>query len=803
MRSLIVILIIVLSINLIKAYADGDSFGIRIMPQKLIENSDGILQIYSLHNGQIHPQRISNLTYSSTDSSIIQIVGIENTNDTFITDIKLKTVNHGNAKIELAASGFASQEVPITVYGNENYPVKLLVQSTPSIFSSNGPHTGYITTELINNNGSPAIAKDDTIVSLTTTNDKIVAMTDNHIIIKAGEYYGVGRFTTNQVGTAQIFASSDSLEPSSATITVNQTSSSTIKLYVYPQKINDYQASTAYAIAQLTDSSGNPASAKEDITIPIRITDPNANLTNSSPIIQNIEANSPIVIKKGEYWGYTNIAVKAAANGTYNVFTAAPNGYINSVQSQITASMSKFYDDKSARLDLLPILATGKKELIGVIHLEDKNGNPIIASHDLQIEIDSSDSNSLSVDDAILKRGSSVALVFGKTGTSIPTSLFLHVVTYNDQTVSPVISLPMSNSFKLVAQPMIQEILSNTNFPVALYQIDASGASTYFSNDSIIKTIPNDYVIIPQTIVHNGESVLLINSSSVKTGTSNTNIFSDKYQTSMTVQTISNLPSQVVLDYPDPVVDNMKNTIMVQILDSDGNPVFAQKDIVLKLISSNRDVLSLPKSITVLKGQYYATLNIIPNSNGTSQISILADNIPLSTYKVTVDNLSPTLSLTVPNSTLSGETFIASITAKEHNEPLKNMRVQWTAKGAIIQSSDGITNENGTANITLLPNSDDVKIDANVTGLEYPTSHISKIVRINNSTTKTADSNSTSSNTVQIGTIQSDLKALKVNGVDTLPILILSSIAIGGVLIKKKNLFANKKIPSNPNIKTK
>ncbi|WP_036505197.1 hypothetical protein, partial [Nitrosococcus oceani] len=89
---------------------------------------------------------------------------------------------------------------------------------------------------------------------------------------------------------------------------------------------------------------------------------------------------------KGSYWGYTNIAVKAAANGTYNVFASAPNGYVNAEQNQITAFTTKFYDDKSARLDILPILATGKEELIGVLHLEDKDGNPIIASHDFQVE---------------------------------------------------------------------------------------------------------------------------------------------------------------------------------------------------------------------------------------------------------------------------------------------------------------------------------------------------------------------------------------------------------------------------------
>jgi len=367
-----------------KSYADSDdyTFGVRVLPQKLIESSDGILQVYALHGAHVYPQKIDNLVFSSTDSSVIQVMGVEGSDD-FITNIKLKTIGQGNAKIEIGAPGFVSQEVPITVYGNQNYPVKLLVQATPPILSMNGPNTGYFTAELINNNGSPATSKNDVLVNLDAADSRIAMLADTHLLIKAGEYYGIEKFEATQVGNTQIFASADSLQPSSAKVTVNQTGSPEIHLYAYPKKINNYQSSTSYAIAQLTDATGIPTPASEDIVIPVSINDPNAILTNTSPVIQNVESNAPIIIKKGSYWGYTDIAVSAGTNGTYNVLSSTPNGYVNSGPSQITTFTAKFYDDKSARLDILPILATGKDELIGVLHLEDKAGNPIIASHDI------------------------------------------------------------------------------------------------------------------------------------------------------------------------------------------------------------------------------------------------------------------------------------------------------------------------------------------------------------------------------------------------------------------------------------
>lgn len=789
---------------MIKSYADNDySFGVRLMPQKLIENSDGTLQVYALHNGHIYPQKIENMIFSSTDSSIVQVIGIENNNDNFITNIKLKTSGQGSAKIELGAPGFVSQEIPITVYGNENYPVKLLVQSTPSTFSINGPHTGYFTVELINNNNSPAIAKDDILINLETSDSRVVTLTDTHVLIKAGEYYGTGKFETKQIGTTQIFASTNSLQSASATVTVSQTGSPTIHLYVFPQKINNYQSSISYAVAQLTDSSGVLTPAKEDIIIPVRINDPNANLTNSSPIIQNVESNAPIIIKKGSYWGYTNIAVKAAANGTYDVFTSAPNGYVNAEQNQITAFTTKFYDDKSARLDILPILATGKEELIGILHLEDKDGNPIIASHDFQVEIDSSDTDALSVDKVMLNKGSGVAPVFAKVGTSIPTSISLHVVTYDDQTISPVISLPASNSFQLVAQPLVPKILSNSNFPIAIYQADSSGIPVYFSSDSALKVIPDGYFSIQQVAIHKGDPLILANASSSKTGTSTINLISDNYQTSMTLQTVNNSPSQVVLDYLDPIFLNMKNTMIAQIFDSGSNPVFAQKDITLKLVSNNKDVLILPENITIAKGQYYIPLDIIPKAIGISQVSILADDMPLSTYKITVDSLSPTLNLVTPTSAQSGESFIASVTAQDHGDPLRNMQIQWKVNGATIQNSDSVTNQNGTANILLLPNAGStINISTNVTGLGYIPSHVSKMVTING-TGLNSNTNATLAGLPPFGSVQSNLKSFKVGGIDTLPIIVLGTIAISGVLIKKKSILSFKKTPHSASMQSK
>jgi len=782
---------------------EDNTFGVRTIPQKLIENSDGILQIYALHNDHIFPEKIDNVISSSTDSSIVQVIGTEKNNTDFITNIKLKTLNQGTAKIELGAPGFSSKEVPLTVYGNTNYPTKLLVQSTPSIFSIDGPHIGYFTVELANTAGSPVISSHDVIIKITLTDNRVLTLSNKQIVIKGGDYFVTCKFEIKQVGTTQIFASVDSFPSVSATITVNQMASPTIQTYIYPQKINNYAASIGYVIAQLKDSSGVLAPAKEDITIPVSIIDPNANLTNSSPIIQNVEAHEPIVIKKGSYWGYTNLSVKAAANGTYTVRTYAPNGYVTPGNGQVSTYTTKFYDDKSAKLDILPILSTGNKELIGILHLEDTNGNPIIASHDLQIEIDSTDPNSLKVDPVNLSKGSGVALVFAKVGTSIPTSLSLHVVTYNDQTVSPVISSPTSNSLTLVAQSLVPEILSNSNFPIAVYLSDSSGAPTYFLSDSTLNALNNDYFSVQKSIIDKGDSIKLANASALKDGSSNVNIIAENYQTSISLKTVSTLPKAVVLGYTNPLLLNMPNTMNVQIFDSNANPVFAQKDITLKLVSGNKEILTLPENITISKGHYYTKFEITPSAMGSSQVSIFADDLPLTTYNITTDTLSPTMNWVTPNSTSQGNTIIASIVVKDHGDPLKNMKIQWNVKGANIQNSDSLTNQNGTANIVLVSNSDNpITVLANATGLGYVPVHTSKTIPLDGMGLNKSSTNSTNSKLSQSG-IQSILKSFRVNGLDTLPIVVLGTITIGGILIKKNGILFGKKIRPSSGMQTK
>ena len=126
------VLLVILAVGImpISAYAQTNEFGFKLFPEKILEYTDGTLQIFVESNGLMIPREIIGLKTSSSDSSVIKIIGLEPANE-FITNIKIQAQQPGQAKISLAAPGFSSQEILIKVYDNNNYPIETSADPTP------------------------------------------------------------------------------------------------------------------------------------------------------------------------------------------------------------------------------------------------------------------------------------------------------------------------------------------------------------------------------------------------------------------------------------------------------------------------------------------------------------------------------------------------------------------------------------------------------------------------------------------------------------------------------------------------
>jgi len=216
-------------------------FGYQLHPEKLLENTEGVLQIFVTSNEMMVPKELENLKAISSDNSIIEIIGIEEDNDKFTKNISIKAKNPGVASIVLAAQGFSSKEISLEVFNNNNYPTQILMKITPEEFPIDGPRYGHIGLELATTAGLPTLASEDTIIHLDTPNKNTIKLKDSEVVITSGEYYVITEFEIIGSGDAIIFAEVDGMKKISSIVKVLEADGPLkLQLYAIPENYNSY-----------------------------------------------------------------------------------------------------------------------------------------------------------------------------------------------------------------------------------------------------------------------------------------------------------------------------------------------------------------------------------------------------------------------------------------------------------------------------------------------------------------------------------------------------------------------------------
>lgn len=778
MNNLRYLLVLALVASMVfPAYADTQTpaeLGVKIIPGKIMENTEGVIEVYSNTDGIT----IDNLIATSSDPSVVQILGVDPDENHMISAVKIKSLAAGDVKIALAAPGFSSDEVDLTVYTNTNIPTKLMIKATPSTYATNGPQYGYVAVESTNDDGVPTPVTSDMAISISTSDSNIVVPKEAKLVIKKGEYYTTGQIIINKAGTAKISASSASMQSVSTSITVNNISpQNTVQVYVYPPKINAYKAASAYAIVQLHDSSGNPTLAKNDIPIIVHITNATGvgsiNTSGQNPLFQVAEQT---MIKKGSYWSYVPIEVSAGSNGTYNV-TASATGSLVSAPANITSTaVNALLDTKSARLDSLPILATGQNELIGVIHLENPSGDTLIAKDNLKIQVDSSDPLVVSVPDVQMSRGSQAALVFAQVGnTADPVTL--NAVTDDPRPVVQTISPIASSSDSLKAESLLPKVLTNTKIPIAYY-VTKDGALGIPADNLPLMVSPSDAIRTDELSLQKDQPILVSKGVLLKDGQQSLSVTAPVFSSTFSVEGVSSNPKSMVLDYPEKITAGIPNTFSIELLDGQQKPTYSSHDMTIKLVSSNPSVIKMPDSVKINSGSYFTTFTVPATGGGTSEIALLADEIPLSKFVVNTISIVPDVSVQSADFGESGVPISVEMTATYQQAPLKGLKVDWKVDGAKIQSMDSQTNSDGKAKMTFVSDvAGKTHVEASVSGGLYNTATSSKDITIN---APLAASTTTSENTQQNG-----LSAL---GINPLMLVIPVVAGVGIFLFKKREM---------------
>jgi hypothetical protein len=171
----------------------------------------------------------------------------------------------------------------------------------------------------------------------------------------------------------------------------------------------------------------------------------------------------------------------------------------------------------------------------------------------------------------------------------------------------------------------------------------------------------------------------------------------------------------------------MKNTLSLQILDNEDNPIFANKDIEFR-VAANDNTMEIPQTVVIKKGTYNTFFDIVPKQVVETEISVLASDFPLSKFNLNTVETNPSLIISTVNSIAAGEQFDLVLDAKILDVPLSNLEVNWNIQGAEIQEISKTTDDNGKIKLTLIADDvESIKVQATT---EFDQITISKEIKI-------------------------------------------------------------------------
>ena len=785
MKAIFLVLGIMACIFLIPVHAQTTSdFGYQLHPEKLLENTEGTLQVFVISNEMMVPKQIKNLKVVSSDNAIIQILGIEEGNDKFTKNVLIKARKSGIASIAMAAPGFSSKEISLEVFNNNNYPTQILMKITPDIFPIDGPRYGHIGVELATTGGLPTLAPEDVIINLETPNKDVIKLKTPEVVISSGEYYAITEFEIIGSGDAIIFAETDGIKKISNIVNVLEPEGPLqLQLHVYPNHFNSYSGAKGFAIVQLVDNGGKPVLAEDDINLKLNVENPESSI-NSSHDFEAIGFDTEqLVIEKGSYSTFTKFTPRPnlgeftdALEQTYDIFISAENYVTNSASFTILHDQIGSLEGEGPSVTkVLPFLTTGKQEIIAVTYYEtdievsrqtggSAQGStnretvtvtvPVLATNDHKVSFSSSELDTVNPIDPLMKKGENAVIVFGKTGTISPENSVSFYITDNEgvktKTGTPI--GPIEDDLRIIVEPLVPMILAEKEFPVLAYLVESEDGEvetttteddeeinprlgvTPFIEDAVLTFSADEFIETDTVSIKQNQPYALMNMMSNEVGVTILEYQVSGFEGTTNIVTHTTDPAEIYLASPENILANSKTLATIQLLDSAGNPVYAKKDIEIKLVSNNEQILKIPQELTIKNENYFTSFELETINEGKIELAILSEDFALSKFDINVVDISPVLSLNIIGSEWNERIEAKlSVSIPEIETSLDGFVVEWIAEGGEVIQKDEITNSEGVASLNILANDKDtINVSVTVKGNNLSSSSISKSVQIQN-----------------------------------------------------------------------
>jgi len=266
-------------------------------------------------------------------------------------------------------------------------------------------------------------------------------------------------------------------------------------------------------------------------------------------------------------------------------------------------------------------------------------------------------------------------------------------------------------------------------------------------------------------------------------------IVNDVEDSQVTIESLLLKPANIVIEHSDTIFTGTNDVFSIQLLNSQGHPVFATEDVEINFVVNDESLIQVPATATIKKGDYYTLFDAGPKAGGTTVITALSDGFPISTTTIQLKSLTPILELDTPKLVENGEVFTAKIAAKQDQVPLQGMKVKWQVEGGILQMSDKKTGSTGEAIASIMSTSDkQIKVHASVSGSYYSPSEISNTVIVN-----------ATSEFLAFAEDEIEFTKPEIGGIDPVIILVPAIIVLMGYMLMKKGIIKIKNTPAEPN----
>lgn len=704
MQKLIMLTIILLSLYP-KVYGLELELDITTIPEKLVSNSKALLVIKYNINNNIAPfmPEIDNILSSDTNIVKIDISTLRVVGNNLV--VNLDIIKSGNTTITVIPKEGKPISKVFDIEENSNIPNDIIMKIRPESFSYLGPHKGYISIELVNAQGFPLIADKDYIIELSSSNKALISL-DNMIISK-GNYFGIKEFSINGYGESTIMAKYGNLIKESKISVEDPYKDLNLKLYIAPNIAPAMNGQRVYAFIQLQNSKGEPIYAKQDTHIEIKsftndiITKSAILKANESTAIAELIINTDKPCKDNFC-----IEIYATINGIKsNSAYLKLTDYIKYNQMEF----SKYNNTKIMPVlfpNDMPILADGKEKVIGVIQLMSvsnqfnmENAKAVIPMHNIIIESNTKGLVNI-INNLVIEKPYSTTLVNAKVGYLADDE---KLEFFGDKIHSYNTNLKLygHKNIKLVAEPMIDKIKSNTNFPYIIYFVDDQNKASYIPEDLNLMIFTNNNIVsIEPKYIKKGSDNILLNAYAFQSGNVNITFDLINYKASSSLNIIEE-DNSFLLNIPDKIIRNSKVLASIQTINKDGSPICLKDDINVYLYTSN-NLINIPKSITIPAEKCYATFIIEAYNNiGTTDLNVFIDNSKSYNKSIEIIDDNIKLILEKENDLKVNEQFKLTLKAYYNDQQLENAKVTWNnTKGLLIEYDDVI--KNGTANAKYL-----------------------------------------------------------------------------------------------------